>query len=397
MNNNLALYGGTPVRKTLLPYGRQKIDEEDINAVVEVLKSDYVTCGPAVDEFEKKVAEYVGARYAVAVNSGTAALHAACFAAGIKPEDEAITTPMTFAASSNCVLYMGGKPVFADILPNTYNIDPDEVRKKITQKTRAIIPVDFTGQTADLDAVISIARENNLVVIEDAAHALGADYKGRRVGSISDMTIFSFHPVKHITTGEGGMVTTDSKELYEKLKDFRTHGITRDPGKMHQNHGPWYYEMQELGYNYRITDIQTALGSSQMNKLSRFLKRRREIVGKYNNEFSQLPEIVIPYQDKDCCSAWHLYIIRLRLDKLSTDRKTIFEALRAENIGVNVHYVPVYYHPYYKQMGYNKGLCPKAEELYEGIITLPLHQGMNDNDVDDVVKAVRKVTAHFRK
>lgn len=397
MDNQLALFGGTPVRQTLLPYGRQSIDEEDIKAVVEVLKGDYVTCGPSIDEFEKKVSKYVGAKYAVAVNSGTAALHAACFAAGVKPGDEVITTPMTFAASSNCVVYMGGRPVFADILPDTYNIDPEEIRKKLTQKTKVIIPVDFTGQPAELDAIINIAQEHELLVIEDAAHALGAEYKGKKIGSISDMTIFSFHPVKHITTGEGGMITTNNEELYEKLKMFRTHGITRDSDKMQENHGPWYYEMQDLGYNYRITDIQTALGSSQMNRLDSFLARRLEIVEIYNREFSQMEEIITPYQKEDGSSAWHLYLIRLRLEKLNADRKMIFEALRAENIGVNVHYVPVYYHPYYKELGYSKGLCPNAETLYEEIITLPLHQSMDDKDAYDVVNAVKKVIMYFRK
>lgn len=397
METKLAIEGGSPVRKTLLPYGKQYIDEDDICAVVEVLKSDYITCGPKIQEFENAVSSYVGARYAVAVSSGTAALHAACFAAGIKSGDEVITTPMTFAASANCILYTGGTPVFADILPNTYNIDPREVEKKITSRTKAIIPVDFTGQPVDLDSILEIAKKYNLIVIEDAAHALGAEYKGKKIGAISDMTIFSFHPVKHITTGEGGMITTNNPEFYERLKKFRTHGIIRDPNRITENHGPWYYEILDLGFNYRITDIQAALGISQLKKLSYFLERRSKIAEQYNQAFSQMEELIIPYQSKHSSSAWHLYIIRLKLEKLKANRKHIFEALKAENIGVNVHYIPVYYHPYYKKLGYKKGLCPNAEKLYEEIITLPLYPSMSETDVRDVIRAVEKVISYYRK
>ena len=397
MDDKLAILGGTPVRDIILPYGKQYIDNSDIEAVVGVLKSNYITCGPKIEEFENAVAEFVGAKYSVAVNSGTAALHAACFAAGIGAGDEVITTPMTFAASANCVLYMGAKPVFADIDPNTYNINPQEIEKIITSRTKAIIPVDFTGQPVELDTIKKIAQKHNLMVIEDAAHALGSEYNGKKVGSISDLTEFSFHPVKHITTGEGGMVTTNDAKLYERLKMFRTHGITRDSNKMFENHGAWYYEMQELGFNYRITDMQAALGTSQLKKLERFIQRRQAIIQRYNKEFLNIEEITTPYQKEGCNSAWHLYIIRLKLEKLKVDRKQIFDALKGENIGVNVHYIPIHYFPYYKKLGYQKGLCPNAEKLYEEIITIPLFPSMEDKDVDDVIKAVKKVIAHFRK
>lgn len=386
------------VSRKFIPYGRQWLDEEDIQAVVEVLRTDYLTTGPKIKEFEQKFADYVGAKYAVAISNGTAALHAACYAAGIGEMDEVITTPITFAASASCVLHCGGTPVFADIDPKTYNIDPEEIRKKITPKTKAIIPVHFTGQPCDMDEIHKIAKEYNLIVIEDAAHALGAEYKGRRIGSISDMTTFSFHPVKHITTGEGGMITTNDEELYKKLILFRTHGITRNNELLHnQDEGPWYYEQLDLGYNYRITDIQCALGISQLKKLEKFVARRREIVAQYNKAFKELEGVVIPYQDQYSDSSWHLYIIKLELDKLKAGRQEIFEALKALNIGVNVHYIPVYYFPYYQKLGYGKGLCPNAEYLYERIITLPLFPQMTDVDVERVINSVSKVLEAYKK
>lgn len=313
-----------------IPYGRQTIDNDDINAVISVLKSDYLTTGPTVGRFEESVAKYVDAKYAVAFSNGTAALHGACYAAGIQNGDEVITSPMTFVASSNCILYMEATPVFADIDKETFNIDPREIRKKITEKTKAIVPVDYAGQPCDLDQIKEIALEHNLVVIEDAAHALGgARYKGgEKVGSISDMTMFSFHPVKHITTGEGGIITTNNKEYYEKLIEFRSHGITRNKTKFIDNHGPWYYEMQFLGYNYRMTDIQAALGVSQLNKSDEFLRKRQSIVNKYNKAFVTISEINIPKQKEYNDSSWHLYVISLNLDQLSVSRKTIFEELR---------------------------------------------------------------------
>jgi len=397
MAQKLAIDGGKPIRTELLPYGHQWIDEEDIKAVSEVLHSDWITQGPKVAEFEEEFAKYVGAHYAVAVNSGTAALHAACFAAQIEKGNEAITTPITFVASANCVLYQGGIPVFADINKYTLNIDPKEVKKKITSKTKAIIPVDFTGLPADLEAVEGVARENNLIVIEDACHALGATYKGRKIGGISDMTVFSFHPVKHITTGEGGMITTNGRRYYERLKLFITHGIVKDTGATLSC--PWYYEMRELGYNYRITDFQCALGLSQLKKIDKFIKRRRGIAYEYHNEFRIMPEITVPiYYPGKSDSAWHLYVIQLNLERLKVGRREIFAALRAENIGVNVHYIPVHLQPYYqKRFGYNLGDFPKAENYYSRAITLPVFPKMSNQDIDDVVRAVKKVINYYKK
>ncbi|MFC0561924.1 UDP-4-amino-4,6-dideoxy-N-acetyl-beta-L-altrosamine transaminase [Halalkalibacter alkalisediminis] len=395
--NKLAINGGEPVRDTYLSYGRQWLDDKDIQAVVDVLKGDFLTTGPSITLFERKIAEYVGVKYAVAFSSGTAALHGACFAAGISQGDEVITTPMTFAATANCILFQGGKPIFADINPKTYNINPESIKKQITKKTKAIIPVDFTGQPADFDKIHQIAQKYNLIVIEDAAHALGAIYKGKKVGSINDMTMFSFHPVKHITTGEGGIITTNHKKFYEKLMQFRTHGITREPTKLMENHGSWYYEMQSLGYNYRITDIQAALGSSQLKKLNSYIDRRKRYAELYNQAFTKVEQLNIPYQECDRKSSWHLYVIQLKLEQLTAGRKEIFNALTKENIGVNVHYIPVYFQPYYQNLGYKKGLCPIAEKIYEEIITLPLFPLMTESDVKDVIRAVKKVILYYSK
>lgn len=368
----------------MIPYGRQIIEEDDIQAVVEVLRSDYLTTGPKIAEFEKSVADYVGAKYAVAVSNGTAALHAACFAAGIKEGDEVITTPLTFAASSNCILYCKATPVFADVDLRTYNIDAEDIKRKITDRTKAVIPVHLAGQPCDMDAVRKIAAEYGLTVIEDGAHALGAEYKGRKIGALSDMTTFSFHPVKPITTGEGGMVVTDQEELYKKLILFRSHGITRDGELLTENQGPWFYQQLELGYNYRITDIQCALGCSQMKKLERFLRRRRELAGRYDKAFRDISNIITPYQLSDTDSGWHLYIIQVQ----GCDRKQVFEALRAKGIGVNVHYIPVYSHPYYRAHGYQDVCCPHAEQIYKQMISIPLHPAMTDDQQDYVIHAV---------
>jgi len=373
-----------------LPYGRQVVDEEDIRAVVNVLRSDYLTTGPKVAEFEQNVADYVGAKYAVAVSSGTAALHIACLAAGIGRGDEVITTPITFAASSNCVLYCGGKPVFADIDADTYNISPQEIERKITNKTKAIIPVHYTGQPCDMDAISEIAGRHNLLVIEDAAHALGAVYKGRKIGSISDMTCFSFHPVKPITTGEGGMVVTNNEELYKRLVLFRSHGITRDEGLLTENQGGWYYQQLELGYNYRITDISCALGNSQMDKLDIFLEKRREIANQYNNAFKDLEGVKLPWQMAGCDSGWHLYMIQVINGK---SRKEVFDELRATGIGVNVHYIPVYQHPYYRNHGYSDCFLPNAESFYERAISLPIFPALMEDQQKYVInKVVETVT-----
>ena len=390
----LAIHGGVPVRDSYLPYSHQYIDADDISSVVEVLRSDWITQGPKVEEFEKVVADYCGARYGVAMSSGTAALHAACSVAGISKGDEAITTPITFAATANAVVYCGGKPVFADIREDTLNIDVEEIKKKLSPRSKVILPVDFAGHPADLDEIKAIAREGNLTVIEDACHALGAEYKGRKIGNLSNMTILSFHPVKHITTGEGGMVVTDSEEFYEKLRVFRHHGIVKDNPDI----GPWHYEIQEPGYNFRITDFQCALGISQLKKLERFVARRREIAARYNEAFAEMEEIIIQPESADVKAAYHIYVIQIRTELLKVGRREIFEALRAENIGVNVHYVPVHLHPFYqREFGYKKDDYPKAERYYERAITLPIFPKMSDKDVEDVIGAVQKVTRDYRR
>ena len=381
-----------------IPYGSQWVDEDDIEAVTKILKSDFLTTGPKIEEFEEKFAKYVDAEYAVSIANGTAALHAACFAAGISKGDEVITTPITFAATANSVLYQGGTPVFADIDEKTYNIAPKSIEENITNKTKAVIPVHYTGQPCDMDEIMKMSDKYDLTVIEDGAHALGATYKHDKIGSIGDMTTFSFHPVKHITTGEGGMVTTDSKVLYNRLKKFRTHGITKN----HQNYinesdGPWYYEQQMLGFNYRMTDIQCALGISQLKKAEQFLKRRREIAERYNNAFKDLEGLIIPYQKRDRNSSWHIYVIQLEVDKLSENREVVFRRLRNNNLGVNVHYIPVYYHPYYQSKGYKKGICINAENLYEKIITLPIYPKMSEKEVDIVIKKVCQSIRDLKK
>lgn len=371
----------------MIPYGKQTIEQDDIQAVVDVLKSDFLTTGPKIAEFEQTVADYVGAKYAVAISNGTSALHAACFAAGIEPGDEVITTPLTFAASANCVLYCGGTPVFADVDPKTYNIDPEDIQRKITDRTKAIIAVHLAGQPCDMDAIHSIAREHGLIVIEDGAHALGSVYKGKKVGSMSDMTTFSFHPVKPITTGEGGMIVTDNEDFYKKMILFRSHGITRDDSMMTRNDGPWFYQQFNLGYNYRITDIQCALGCSQMKKLDRFLARRKEIVARYNEAFADCDNIITPYQLSDTESGWHLYIVQVK----KCDRRQVFENMREKGIGVNVHYIPVYMHPYYQEHGYENVHCANAEEIYSHIISLPLYSGLTSEQQDYVIDTLKSL------
>lgn len=394
----LAVNGGTPVRYNRIGYGHQWIEEDDIDAVVNVLKGDYLTCGPMVSLLEKKLCEYTGAKYAVAVSNGTAALHCACIAAGIGPGDEVITTPITFAASSNCVLYCGGTPVFADINPLTYNISPQSIREHITSKTKAIIAVDFTGQAVELDEIRGICEEYNLILIEDAAHSIGTSYKGRKVGAIADLTTMSFHPVKTVTSGEGGAILTNDEELYKRLVLAHTHGITHDDSLMEetQHEGPWEYEQVSLGYNYRLTDIQSALLISQLAKIEGFKQRRSEIVKRYNEAFIKIPEIVLQNEIAESDTCRHLYIIQLQLDKLTCTRREFFDAMIAEGIGCQVHYVPVYYFPFYKKRGYKRGLCPNAEELYKRIVTIPLFPLMSDADVDDVINAVGKVVDFYK-
>ncbi len=374
----------------MLPYGRQTLSDDDVARVVEVLRSDWLTTGPAVGTFERAFAAAVGARDAVTVSSGTAALHAAVLAAGIGPGDEVITTPMTFAASANVVRYQGATVVFADVRRDTLSIDSEDVRRRITPKTRAILPVDFSGLPSDLDELTTIAREHGLPVIEDAAHALGATYRGQPVGSISTMTTFSLHPVKHITCGEGGVVTTDDSKLAARLRLFRNHGITTDY-RQREHEGSWQYQMVELGFNYRLTDLQCALAESQLESANGWFARREAIAAAYTRSFGGRPEIQCPTVLADRRSAWHLYVIRLNLDRLRVGRTEVFRALRAENIGVNVHYIPVPWHPYYAQQGYVRGSWPIAESEYERLISLPMWPGMRDQDVSDTIAAVGKV------
>ncbi|MGN1180924.1 MAG: UDP-4-amino-4,6-dideoxy-N-acetyl-beta-L-altrosamine transaminase [Suilimivivens sp.] len=392
-----AICGGKPVRDTKIFYGHQYIDEADIQAVVEVLKSDYLTCGPKIEELERKLCNITGARHAVVCSNGTAALHMACQAAGVAPGDEVITTPITFAASANCALYCGARPVFADINEETYNIDPDNVEALTTEKTKAVVAVDYTGQSVELDRLLAHCKKHNLVLIEDGAHVIGTSYNGKKNGSIADMTTLSFHPVKTVTGGEGGAVLTNSEEYYKKLLLYRAHGITKDPSLMeHEPDGPWYYEQLALGMNYRMTDMQAALIISQLNKLPAFSKRRKEIVKAYNEAFSKLPQLFVQKEIPQSDTTRHLYILRIVPEKLTIDRKQFFDALAAENICCQVHYIPTYYFPYYEKLGYRRGICPKAEKLYEEEISLPLYYAMTDRDVEDVIKAVTRIAEFYK-
>lgn len=391
MKTNLSDNGDKPVREQMLPYGRQWIDEDDIRAVVEALRSDWLTTGPKVTEFESAFASFVGAREAVAVSNGTAALHAAMHAIGIGPGDEVIVTPMTFAASANCVVYCGGTPVFADVSPDTLLIDPMEVVKKITPATKAIVAVDYAGHPCDYDTLQEIADEHNLFIVDDACHAVGGAYKGRFVGSLADLSTFSLHPVKHFTTGEGGLITTDDSDLAQKMRVFRNHGITTDH-RQRETQGSWIYEMVELGYNYRLTDFQCALGLSQLAKVPGWVKQRQEIARMYDHILDNFESIRPLAVRDDVSHGYHLYMVRLNLELLLTDRAEIFGALRAEGVGVNVHYIPVHLHPFYREtFGTKLGDCPVAERAYNELLTLPIFPQMTSEDVEDVIVALHKV------
>lgn len=392
----LAIDGGTPVRSSLLPYGRQWIDDEDRRAVDAVLRGDWLTTGPAVAAFEKALCGYTGARHAVAMNSGTAALHGATSAAGIAHGDEVIVPVISFVASANCVLYQGGKPVFADLCPDTLNIDPQDVERKITPKTRAIVAVDFAGHPCEHGALRQLADYHGIPVIEDAAHSLGATYNGRNVGILQRLTTLSFHPVKHITTGEGGAVLTDDEELAKTMRSFRHHGIDFDLHARRKTNS-WEYDVRTLGFNYRIPDINCALGISQLTKLEGWLARRRAIAAAYHDALDSLPMLQLPEERHDCYSAWHLYVIRLNTETISVPRSQVFAALRAENIGVNVHYIPIPWMTHYANLGYTRGHWPVAEREYERVITLPMFPAMTDQDVADVAKSLSKVWKAYRR
>lgn len=381
----------------MLPYGRQSIDETDIDAVTAVLRSDWLTTGPNVGEFERAFAAFVGVTEAVAVNSGTAALHCAYHALGIGPGDEVIVPAMTFAATANAVLYQGGTPVFADVERDTLLIDPTDVERRITSRTRAITAVDYAGQPADYDALRALAKKHGLALVADACHAPGARYHDRSVGTLADLSTFSFHPVKHLTTAEGGMITTDDPELARRMHSFRNHGITTDH-RQREERGSWAYEMVDLGYNYRLSDLQCALGSSQLKKLSAWLARRQAIAQRYTAAFST-SELLSPLHVRPGVThGYHLYVIRLHLARLTADRALIYRALRAEGLGVNVHYIPVYLHPFYQQrLGTAPGLCPAAEAAYHEILSLPIFPTMTDDDAESVVHAVGKVLEAFKK
>lgn len=378
-----------------LSYGKQWLDENDKEAVLAVLKSDFLTQGPSVAEFEKAICDFTGAKFCVAVANGTAALHLAVASLKIAKDSEGVTSPITFAASANCLIYNNLKPVFADIDEKTYNIDPEEISKKISDKTKIIIPVDFAGQPANLEEISKIAKENNLFVVEDAAHVIGSKYTdGSKVGSCkySTLTTFSFHPVKTITCGEGGAITTNDEKLYQKLLLLRSHGITKNPAELSQNPGPWYYEMQTLGYNYRLSDIQAALGISQMKKLDKFSKRRREIVSKYNIAFADLKNVAIPYEEDGLDSTFHLYILKIDFEKIGKTRSEVMEELKQKNIGTQVHYIPVHLQPYYqKQFGFKAGDYPISELYYEQALSLPLYPKLTDEEVSYIIKNIKTV------
>lgn len=392
----LALHGGLPVREETLPYGGQSIDESDIRAVCEVLESDWLTTGPAVDAFEEAFAEAVEAREAVAVSHGTAALHVAMHALGIDDGDEVVVPAMTFAASANCVLFEGGRPVLADVDPETLLLDSGRAESKVTARTRALLAVDYTGHPCNYDALRQVADRHDLALVADACHALGGSYRGVPVGSLADLNVFSLHPVKPITSGEGGVVTTDDVEMARRMRRFRNHGMSRT----HQERAgetTWGYDVVELGYNYRLTDFQCALARSQLRRLPKFVDRRREITDTYDQALGGIDGVRSLAVRKEVDHAYHLYVVRLDLGRLKVGRGEVFRALRAEGIGVNVHYIPLnLFSHYQRKLGVEPGEFPVTEEAYEQILTLPVFPGMDDDDVEDVLTALRKVLAAYR-
>ena len=378
-------------------YGKQSIDQNDIDAVVEVLKSDFLTQGPAIEKFEKCVAEYCGAKYAVAVTSATAALHISCLATGLGKGDILWTSPITFTASANCGRYCGADVDFVDIDPSTYNMSIAELEKKLQAaeiKPRVVVPVHLAGQSCEMDKIYKLSQKYGFKVIEDASHAIGADYKETKVGccKYSDMTVFSFHPVKIVTTGEGGMVLTNDKDLYEKLVLYRSHGITRDPKLMTGTaDGPWYYQQIDLGFNYRMTDMQAALGYSQMQKVNEFVSKRRYLAKRYNELLKNINGIQLPDQNEDTKSSWHLYVVRVDFSKISKTKNQIFAEMKEKGICLNLHYIPVHTQPYYENLGFKGGDFPNSEKYYEEAFTLPLYYSLTDEQQDHIVKSLVEV------
>lgn len=381
-----------------IPYGRQDISQEDIDAVIEVLRSDWITQGPAIERFEQAVANYCGAKYAVAVSSATAALHIACIAANLGQGDILWTSPNSFVASANCGLYCNAKVDFIDIDPNTYNLSVEELQSKLAEAEKqgclpkVLIPVHFAGQSCEMENIAALSQQYGFKIIEDASHAIGGSYHKQPVGScqFSDMTVFSFHPVKIITTGEGGMVLTNQEELYQRLIRLRSHGITRNPDLMQgESHGSWYYQQLELGFNYRMTDIQAALGASQMQRLDEFVERRWFLANRYNQLLQDLP-LMLPWQHPDTKSSWHLYVIRFKVDKINKTHRQIFEELRSAGIGVNLHYIPVHIQPFYQKFGFKLGDFPQVEKYYKEAISIPLYYGLNEESQDKVVASLKE-------
>jgi len=392
-----AIEGGNLTRETFLPFSRPLIDQDDINEVVDTLHSDWLTIGPKTHLFEEKFSEYIGCKFAISVNSCTAAMHISLAALNIGKGDEVITTPFTFISTLNVILQQGATPVLVDIKPDTYNIDPDLISDKISYKTKAITPVHFAGQPCDMGKIMKIAQENNLVVLEDAAHAIGSEFDGKKIGTIGKTTSFSFYPTKNMTTGEGGMVTTNDETLKDCLKMWGMHGISKDAWKRYSAEGSWYYEIKFPGFKYNMTDIQAALGLSQLEKLEDFQKKREKIVEIYHQAFKDIKEIIIPFVKDDVKHAWHLYVIRIVTDKLKISRNQFIEALRAENIGTSVHFIPAHLQPYYKEtFRFKEGDFPNAENAFNQVISLPLYPKMSDKDVNDVIRAIMKITDYYK-
>ena len=384
---------------SFIPYGRQNINQHDIDAVLDVLQSDWLTQGPAINRFEQAVADYCGVKYAIALSSATAALHIACLALDLGDQDWLWTSPNTFVASANCGLYCGAKVDFVDIDPHTYNLSIEKLEQKLAKAAqtgclpKVLVPVHFAGQSCEMDKIAALSQQYGFKVIEDASHAIGGKYQGKGIGSceFSDLVVFSFHPVKIITTGEGGMVLTNRQDLYEKLIRLRSHGITRNPDLMQgESHGDWYYQQLELGFNYRMTDIQAALGASQMQRLDEFVNRRRFLAQLYNHLLQDLP-ITLPYQHSDAESSWHLYVILLHLDKINKTHRQVFKELRQANIGVNLHYIPVHTHPYYQNIGFKWGDFPRSEIYYASAISIPLYYGLSKEDQNRVADILREI------